>query len=594
MKNTLKKQVWELVRRVDFPLVAYLYETGRIIAASPRAEYLIGENMKNINFVWQDSNKQKLSKEVLDNGSVIFYQKYISNKKDRIVIDLEINSICINEEHLVLVLFEQSYKCPFNKIYFKVMPRILWRDKKLELAGKNTFISDEEAAEIHKPQTEFLKSQEGQFDVLLEIKVGEDITSFATLNQIVLKNKNGTSIGTLTTYTLIPERETSQSYLDDLQRENYILKMAVSKTNHIAVTWEKGEDGIVNYISPNISKLGYNCNDFYENEVNWRQLVVPEDYPLFKQKNMMEESLSGDACSIEYRLQKKNGDIIWIKDETVDSTLKDGIRYKQGIICEIDNPHILTRLTASAAQRKEKPNYVMFYQPVIDGGTKHCVGAEALLRGSDSDKGLIGPMEVLSMSEYLGFMSALGEFIFKEAFSMCKEFNDSVDKDFKVHVNLSIMQLTQPDILNQIIRVLKETNANASNIVFEVKESLAMEDLKLMKKLLKRLKDFGFTILLDNFGTGAAALNTLVELPLDYIKMDEVFIHTYGTEKFKPSLLTAIVDLAHSLSIKVIVSGIETKKQKDFLFLSDIDGYQGYYFGYPVPKTSFQWKGELK
>ena len=128
---------------------------------------------------------------------------------------------------------------------------------------------------------------------------------------------------------------------------------------------------------------------------------------------------------------------------------------------------------------------------------------------------------------------------------------------------------------------------NKSKIILEVTESLAVEDMDLMKTVLMELKKEGFKIALDDFGTGYSSLNHIMEMPLDYIKIDKSFIDSYGTSSFNPSLLSAIVELAHSMDMQIIVEGVETRQQMEFLMFLNTDRYQGYFYGKPVPKEEF-------
>ncbi|MFA9462863.1 MAG: EAL domain-containing protein [Velocimicrobium sp.] len=612
MKTSFKQQLNELVTRIDFPMIIYLYETGHIIALNTKAKYLVGQNLNNMNKIWEENSKLKVSQDMLNNKSFIMHQRYISNKTDRIAVDIEISSINLGQEHLMIVLFEQSYKRVFRKRHRKQLLRILWRDKKGMLIGCNTFLEkDKERDVIEKCMKEdseanfdqkrifnqykqLLMTQESQFDIIQEVELEDGNKSFARLNRIALFNKNGTMIGSLTIYALMLENDPMQLFQDDILRENNILKEAISRSNLIAVSWEKGAKGVVDFISPNIIRWGYSCKDFYEEGLNFQDIIVKEDYPLFQYKNMGLESTGKSELTVIYRIRKKNGEVIWVKDETTESTIKDGINFKQGILMETESLFLNNkeRAICDLRQRELKNKKIdsklsLNYQPIISSDGKKCIGAEAFLRWKNGKDEEISPLDILSLSEYMGVINEVSDFVFQEAFLMCREQNDRLKETFFVHINLSIIELANPEIVDRICKLAEKTKVNPACVVFEIKESVVFEEFEIMKAVLLQLKEVGFFVLLDNFGTGISSFHTVMELPLDYIKMNESFIQNYGTDKFKPSLLVAIIELAHRLNIKVIVSGIETKNQMEFLFLSDIDAYQGYYFGYPVPKNKF-------
>ena len=234
--------------------------------------------------------------------------------------------------------------------------------------------------------------------------------------------------------------------------------------------------------------------------------------------------------------------------------------------------------------------FEMFFQPIVKTTTKEVIAAEGLVRWYSPELGFISPINFISLSEYLGLIVPLGEYVLKETFSACKRWNDMYNKDFKVSVNLSIVQLVQPNIVERIMEIARVTGVNTDNIVLEVTESLAVEDMDLMKSVLSQLRENGFSIALDDFGTGYSSLNHIMEMPLNYVKIDKSFVSGYGTERFNPSLLSAITELAHSVNMEVVVEGVETKQQMEFLMFLNADKLQGYLYGKPMPKEEFEGK----
>lgn len=231
--------------------------------------------------------------------------------------------------------------------------------------------------------------------------------------------------------------------------------------------------------------------------------------------------------------------------------------------------------------------FEVYYQPIVNAKTKKIVGAEALLRWKSPEMGTINPVEFIPLSEYLGLIIPLGDYVCTEAFKLNNELSSMGMDDLKINVNLSVVQLVQHDIIDKIRDMARQTGTNCKNIVFEVTESLAIDDMSLMKRVLGSLKETGFSIALDDFGTGYSSLNNIMEMPLDYIKIDKSFIENYGKENFNPGLLSAITDLAHSVNLEVVVEGVETKQQMEFLMFLTADRYQGYLFGKPMTKKEF-------
>ena len=232
--------------------------------------------------------------------------------------------------------------------------------------------------------------------------------------------------------------------------------------------------------------------------------------------------------------------------------------------------------------------FEMFFQPIVKNQTKEVVSAEALVRWYSPELGFITPIHFISLSEYLGLIVPLGEYVLQQSFSQCKYWNDHYDPDFKVSVNLSVVQLVQRSIVDRIMEIARATGVNTENIILEVTESLAVEDMNLMKSVLQELREHGFSIALDDFGTGYSSLNHIMEMPLNYVKIDRSFVSGYGTESFNPSLLSAISELAHSVQMEVIVEGVETKQQMEFLMFLQADKLQGYLYGKPMSAAEFE------
>lgn len=612
MKRLVKQWVREAITSISFPVLVYIYENGRIIARNLKSEQIIPKDVTSINSVWAEQRKQKLPEEVLNNGSCIFRRKNMVSHQERITADVEFTSIVAGDEHIIILLFEQSYKVPFGRRCGNwQVPRLVWRDKNENMIGCNSFFKEDagfigsqksydtvskEDAEILEKALEqhriILKERRSQIDSIEIVHIMDKGRRFAKISRFPLINKNDTCTGLLSIYTIMPEKEEISRFHSEFQRDNYLLNKAVSKSNRIAVTFEKGAEGKIDYVTSNIEQWGYRQEDFHAKKITWKDLVVKDDYGKFKMRNMACDLQKKEGVFCEYRIRTKGGQTIWIQEEEIVSTIKNERKYRQAVLKEIKDTRNLgnetmARLLKGAAQMENSPEFQLVFQPIIDGESGGIIASEALLRWESKERGEVSPAEFLPLSEYLGLMNPIGNFVFKEAFAVCKEWNAGKNKNFHMHINLSVIQLTQPDLLTQIMDGVRKTRVKPRNIIFEIKETLALEDIHYMKGILEDFHKEGFKVLLDDFGTGASGLNTVMELPIDYIKIDESFIRSYGTDKFKPGLLRAIVELAHSLNIKVIGSGIETMSQAEFMILSDVDFFQGYYYGRPVSKDQF-------
>ena len=236
--------------------------------------------------------------------------------------------------------------------------------------------------------------------------------------------------------------------------------------------------------------------------------------------------------------------------------------------------------------------FEVYYQPIVavqeDG--EPCCGAEALVRWNSSVLGFVSPEDFIPLAEYLGLINPIGEFVLEQAAKRCKYWNDMGHPNYKVNVNLSVVQLLQNDIIKKIKKVLDETRINPRNLTLEVTESLAINDMEHMKRILSEIKSLGVKVALDDFGTGYSSLNHIREMPIDVIKIDRCFIEHLGEDDFSDAFVKMVNELANTIGVKVCVEGVETEMQLDIACDMNVCMIQGYYFGKPMKIEEFEKK----
>ena len=236
--------------------------------------------------------------------------------------------------------------------------------------------------------------------------------------------------------------------------------------------------------------------------------------------------------------------------------------------------------------------FEVYYQPIVavqEDGTP-CCGAEALVRWNSSVLGFVSPEDFIPLAEYLGLINPIGEFVLEQAAKRCKYWNDMGHPNYKVNVNLSVVQLLQNDIIKKIKKVLDETRINPRNLTLEVTESLAINDMEHMKRILSEIKSLGVKVALDDFGTGYSSLNHIREMPIDVIKIDRCFIEHLGEDDFSDAFVKMVNELANTIGVKVCVEGVETEMQLDIACDMNVCMIQGYYFGKPMKIEEFEKK----
>ena len=236
--------------------------------------------------------------------------------------------------------------------------------------------------------------------------------------------------------------------------------------------------------------------------------------------------------------------------------------------------------------------FEVYYQPIIDirNREKKCVGAEALIRWNSTKLGFISPGEFIPLAEYLGLINPIGNHVLEEACKDCRRWNENGYPDFRVNVNLSVVQLLQTDVVEIVEETLQKTGLNPRNLTLEVTESLAINDMSRMKIILNKIKALGVSLALDDFGTGYSALNHIREIPIDVIKVDQSFVKELAEDAYSQSFIKLVAELAHTIGMDICVEGIETASQFKVLQGMKVRYIQGFYFDRPMPKRQFEEK----
>ena len=245
----------------------------------------------------------------------------------------------------------------------------------------------------------------------------------------------------------------------------------------------------------------------------------------------------------------------------------------------------------NAAQSRME-EFEVFCQPIVDvtqEGTP-CIGAEALVRWNSMELGYVSPVDFIPLSEYLGLINPIGTHVLREACKRCKYWNDMGQPDFSINVNLSVVQLLQPDIVELIAEVIKETGIIPEHLHLEVTEGLAINDMIRMKQILADIKALGVKVALDDFGTGYSSLNHIREMPIDIIKIDRCFIENIEKDDFAKSFVKIVTELANVIGVKTCIEGVESLEQVEILRELNAHFIQGYYFGKPMPMHEFEAK----
>jgi diguanylate cyclase (GGDEF)-like protein len=230
----------------------------------------------------------------------------------------------------------------------------------------------------------------------------------------------------------------------------------------------------------------------------------------------------------------------------------------------------------------ERNQFELYYQPKIDARRNQISGVEALVRWNHPQRGLIGPGEFIGLTERFGLIVRLGDWIIDEACRQVAAWSQQ-GLHMRVAVNLSALQLRESGLADKVEEALRRHDVLRSQLLCEITESVAMEDITATKRTFEGLSLIGVYLSIDDFGTGYSSLSHLRQLPARQLKIDGSFVQELETKEDARAVVEAVIRLAHALSLTVVAEGVETKGQHDILMRLGCDEFQGYYFARPMP-----------
>ncbi|KRC12977.1 bifunctional diguanylate cyclase/phosphodiesterase [Acidovorax sp. Root217] len=236
-------------------------------------------------------------------------------------------------------------------------------------------------------------------------------------------------------------------------------------------------------------------------------------------------------------------------------------------------------------QALDRGELALHYQPKIDGTRGQISGVEALLRWSHPKHGMVPPMVFITLAERFGLIGRLGAWVINEACRQTAEWARSGMR-MRVAINLSVHQLRESGLAERIEHALQFHGLDASQLLCEITESVAMEDIKATQRTFDGLARIGVFLSIDDFGTGYSSLNYLRQLPAQQLKIDRSFVNDLEDSEDARAVVSAVVSLAHALGLRVVAEGVETIGQRDILLAMDCDELQGFFFARPMPADS--------
>ncbi len=242
-------------------------------------------------------------------------------------------------------------------------------------------------------------------------------------------------------------------------------------------------------------------------------------------------------------------------------------------------------LESELTKALENGEFQLHYQPKFDAATLRLAGAEALLRWVHPQRGMISPGDFIALLEDSELIVPVGQWVMGEAIRTALIWREQLPR-LRIAVNVSSRELRHSQFIHKCTELL-EPHSDDQLVDIEITESLLMEDIERSIEILHSLRELGCEISIDDFGTGYSSLNHLARLPVDMIKIDESFVALMTQSPETMSLVTNIINLARSLSLRTVAEGVEEDEQIKLLRLLRCDQLQGYLLGRPMPADEF-------
>ena len=229
-----------------------------------------------------------------------------------------------------------------------------------------------------------------------------------------------------------------------------------------------------------------------------------------------------------------------------------------------------------------KKQFTVHYQPILDVMAKEVKGLEALLRWDHPQLGMIPPDQFIPYLEETGLIVQVGYDTLRTVCRHLKQWKQEGFTNMNMHLNISVRQISVQWV-QQVKKIMKEEQVEASDFTFEITESSIMEDSDYFISLIDNVRELGCNVSIDDFGTGFSALSYLTSLNVDSLKIDKCFLEGLNNGAKARAVVKSIISLAHHLNLKVIAEGVEEEKHIDFLISQHCYDMQGFYFSKPMP-----------
>ncbi len=299
------------------------------------------------------------------------------------------------------------------------------------------------------------------------------------------------------------------------------------------------------------------------------------------------------SCSIGISVYPDDGgssvDLLKFADSAMYKAKDEGrnnFQYYNSTMTELAFERVVMETSLRSALENEE--FIVYYQPQVNGAKDKLIGMEALVRWQHPTMGIVSPAKFIPLAESTGLIVELDRYVMKTAMTQLSQWYKDGLNPGVLAVNLAVKQLKKDDFIDTLQNLIEETGCKPAWLEMEVTESQVMRNPEEAIKTLQKISDIGIELAVDDFGTGYSSLAYLKRLPIDKLKIDQAFIQDLLDDEEDAAIAKAVIALAKSLNLRVIAEGVETKEQRDFIVANGCENIQGYFYSKPVPADEFE------
>jgi EAL domain-containing protein (putative c-di-GMP-specific phosphodiesterase class I) len=293
------------------------------------------------------------------------------------------------------------------------------------------------------------------------------------------------------------------------------------------------------------------------------------------------------GCSIGISLYPSDGETAELLLSHADSAMyssKQSGRNKYNFYSKTmtDEATHFLQMGTEVKEALKNDEFVLYYQPVMNVASQQCFSMEALIRWNHPERGMIPPSDFLPIIHKSGLNFELDEWVLNHAVAAYKSLQEGWNIQGNIAINITVETLLKKNFAHTLSEILLKHGVEPKKIVLEIVETSLIIDMEKAQLTIAALHNFGVKIAVDDFGTGYSSLSYILDIDVDFLKIDQSFIKKIGVDEKNAKLINSIIGLSKIIGVETIAEGVETEEQLHFLTHQGVDSIQGYHYAKPM------------